>query len=81
MDSKFKVGDRVLMHSTPLSNLERFRQYAPGGHGFKPNVVLTIREIFQDDDYNVMYFKEIPQGIYEGNFSLVNESKLSKIWF
>lgn len=81
MRTKFKVGDRVLTHSTPLPNPQFRKDFKRGGPGFKPNKEGVITHINYDSDCNVMFLENDCLGIYEGNFSLVNESKLKKIWF
>ena len=81
MRTKFKVGDRVLTHSTPLPNPPSRQYLKNGGLGFEPNKEGVITHINYCLDCNIMFLENDGLGIYEGNFSLVNESKLKKIWF
>jgi len=77
METNFKVGDRVLTHSTPLFTPSG--NIPPGGSGFQPNKELVIREICPHDYYNVMFFEKHRNGIYEGNFSLIPE--MEELWY
>lgn len=73
METKFKIGDRVLTHSTP-SVVKSKSDF------FNPNKKLTICKIVKHNDCTVMFFEEQPIGIFEGNFSLIPKEK-EEIWY
>lgn len=80
MKTNFKVGDRVLTHSTPSPNPQSRKDFKRGGPGFEPNKKGVITHINYCSDCNVMFLKNCGLGIYEGNFSLISEME-EEIWF
>jgi len=82
METTFKIGDRVLTHSTPTPLTTKLLvqplNYILGGYGFVPNTELVIKSIIYKQFYNVMFFENCDHGIYEGNFSLTKKSH--SIW-